>query len=224
MASIGYHPSWLLLVDFLPQMDTFTIRFFSGTPKRTMSYLAIIKPFDGITWGLVAASLVAVLLALILIDYEYARWNGLPRNTILRESKKWPTNLRQHSIITSDAASGLELAVGTLVDEAVEDKYMMKEPCAKSRQVLVLMWILVGYLLTISYKSVLLATLLAGEYEKPINTVADVINSGRPVVVQNNTLLRQRMKVDPRPSVRDLGSRLVDFPYIDRIPQDIFDR
>ena len=129
---------------------------------------------------------------------------------------------KQHSI--TSGASGFELAVGTLVDEAVEDKYMMKASCAKARQVLVLMWVVVGSLLTISYKSVLLATLLAGEYEKPINTIADAINSGRPIAVPNNTLLRQRMTVDPRPSVRDLGSRLADFPYIERVPQDIFDR
>ena len=110
------------------------------------------------------------------------------------------------------------------MDEAVEDKYMQKASSAKARQILVLGWILVSGILTISYKSVLLATLLAGEYEKPINTIAEAISSGRPIVFPNNTILRQRMIMDPRPSVKELGYRLIPFPWIERVPQNIFDR
>ena len=110
------------------------------------------------------------------------------------------------------------------MDEAVEDKYIQKASSAKARQILVLGWILVSGILTISYKSVLLATLLAGEYEKPINTIAEAISSGRPIVFPNNTILRQRIIMDPRPRVSELGYRLIPFPWIERIPQDIFDR
>ena len=49
-----------------------------------------------------------------------------------------------------------------------------KNPLIKSmifqlyRDVLILEWIVLGFCLTVSYKSVLLATLVSAEYEKPI--------------------------------------------------------
>ena len=90
---MGYHPDRYRLADFLTQMDTFDIRLFSGTPRRILSFFALIKPFDETTWGYVAASVCAVFLALLVIDHTHARWNNLPTHGIVYESKNLANQL-----------------------------------------------------------------------------------------------------------------------------------
>ena len=52
------------------------------------------------------------------------------------------------------------------MDEAIPDQYITKRSCAAARKLLVSQWILVGFLLTLSYKSVLRANMMSTEYEK----------------------------------------------------------
>ena len=47
-------------------------------------------------------------------------------------------------------------------------KQLHKPIIFQCRDVLILEWIVLGFCLTVSYKSVLLATLVSAEYEKPI--------------------------------------------------------
>ena len=86
------------------------------------------------------------------------------------------------------------------------------------REFLVLQWILFSFCLTVSYKSVLLATLVSIEYEKPIDTVADMLNSDKEIVGPAATTLPMQLKHDPRESVRRLSSRIKFVPFNGTIP------
>ena len=41
-------------------------------------------------------------------------------------------------------------------------------------------WIVIGFFFTMSYKSVLLTNLISIEYEQALDSIEDVVNSGKP--------------------------------------------
>ena len=69
----------------------------------------------------------------------------------------------------------------------------------------------VGFLLTTSYKSVLLAMMTNIYYEKTIDTIDDMLSSERTVSVwvTNDTKIPYHMALDPRMKVQELAKRVV---------------
>ena len=72
------------------------------------------------------------------------------------------------------------ISIGAVIDEAQIDSYITKRPCARARPMLVLQWIVIGFFFTMSYKSVLLTNLISIEYQQVLDSVEDVIKSGKP--------------------------------------------
>ena len=97
------------------------------------------------------------------------------------------------------------ITIGMIVDEAVSEKYIRKESSTKARLLLIVMWMVVGFLLCASYKSVLLATLVSVEYEKPVDTIDDLVETEKPIV--GYPTLAYFLKVDPRIKVRELANK-----------------
>ena len=73
---------------------------------------------------------------------------------------------------------------------------------------LVLKWTLVGFFLTISYKSVLRAILMKAEYDDTIDTIDDMLQSDRQFIVAGDTGLRQLVETDPRAKVKALAKEV----------------
>ena len=78
---------------------------------------------------------------------------------------------------------------------------------------LVLKWTLVGFLLTISYKSVLRAMMMTVEYEDTIDTFEDVLLSGRKYMVTSDTAMRYLLEDDPRPNRKQLAKDAQYYKY-----------
>ena len=97
------------------------------------------------------------------------------------------------------------ITIGMIVDEAVSEKYIRKESSTKARLLLIVMWMVAGFLLCASYKSVLLATLVSVEYEKPVDTIDDLVETEKPIV--GYPTLAYFLKVDPRIKVRELANK-----------------
>ena len=95
-----------------------------------------------------------------------------------------------------------------IADESVSNLYIRKESSAKARQFLIINWMLFGFFLCNSYKSVLRATLVSVEYEKPIDTLEDLLKTDKPII--GYPTIAYFLKVDPRPKMEELG-RKVDF-------------
>ena len=70
---------------------------------------------------------------------------------------------------------------------------------------LVLKWTLLGFLLSISYKSVLRAMMMNMEYEKTIETIDDVLQSERNFIAWGDTYQRILLMRDPRVKVQQLA-------------------
>ena len=72
----------------------------------------------------------------------------------------------------------------------------------KTRKLLILKWIVLGNYLTMGYKSTLLSTLTSIDYESPIDNLADLEQSGLPLVIGRNTPMHLAIPLDPRPILR----------------------
>ena len=99
------------------------------------------------------------------------------------------------------------LTIGMVINANPEDKYFHKHPCAMARDVLILKWAMTGFLLTISYKSVLLANIINIEYEKGYNTVEDVLGSNKPLWIDGTSGMGNLLKTDPREKVQKLANK-----------------
>ena len=103
--------------------------------------------------------------------------------------------------------SGIFISIGPIIDESIDHSYVNSRSCAKARQLLLLMWLLVGFILTLSYKSVLLSTLVNIGYEKPIDNVDDLLKSGKSIMIPGNTMVPDYMKNDPRKRLNEVAKK-----------------
>ena len=109
------------------------------------------------------------------------------------------------SIIT-----GIIVSIGAIIDEAQSDKYIQKRPCTRAREMLVLMWLIFGYILTISYKSVLRSNLIHIEYENPIDSIEDALQSQKQIFAASDLGFSR----DQRTRVQELKKRIKRYDLI----------
>ena len=79
--------------------------------------------------------------------------------------------------------------------------------CSRARKILVLKWTVLGFLLTISYKSVLRSMMMKVEYEDTIDTIDDLLESDRILLMAGDSGLKLRFEGDPREKVRKLANK-----------------
>ena len=107
--------------------------------------------------------------------------------------------------------TGIAIGIGAVIDESIMNNYIRKKHCAEARKLLVIQWVFIGFLLTISYKSVLLANMMSVEYEKGIDTIDDMINSKKPLMVIRS--MEPAFVTDPRPKVIELSKQVQYYDF-----------
>ena len=70
---------------------------------------------------------------------------------------------------------------------------------------------LVGFSLTLSYKSVLRAAMMTVDYDKTIDTLDDMLSSELPAVMAVDTSLKFMLETDPREKVQELAKKVVGY-------------
>ena len=71
---------------------------------------------------------------------------------------------------------------------------------------LVLKWTVLGFLLAISYKSVLRAIMMKTEYDDTIDTIDDMLNSEKQFMLASDVaILQELVRTDPRKQVQILA-------------------
>ena len=93
--------------------------------------------------------------------------------------------------------------MGSII-EAQTKEYFQKQQCAKARELLVLKWAMIGFLLTTGYKEILLSKLINIEYEKGLDSVEDVLRSEKTVVYDGSSAFDNLLKSDPSENVKEL--------------------
>ena len=122
--------------------------------------------------------------------------------------------------------AGFFISIGAIIDESQEHRHICNRDCAKSRQMLLIMWLVAGYVITMCYRSVLLSNMVNIGHEKPIDTIEDLLHSGLTLYCPGNQAGRYLMNTDPRESVRKLVKRQLKFYEITGIgsPKSVRER
>ena len=118
---------------------------------------------------------------------------------------------------------GFAFALGAIIDEAQGhhnvSNYINVRGFSNARSLLVLMWIFVGISLTFCYKSTLRAMMMKVDYEDTIDTVDDMLVSGRKLMVTEDSGLRDFVEGDPRMKVDKLGKQVEYFNRGRKMPE-----
>ena len=74
------------------------------------------------------------------------------------------------------------MALSTLIEEGADDT-RLEMGFVHSKKLMLLIWNLFGQVILMAYKSILLGSLIAITYEKPLHTIQDVAESGLPILL-----------------------------------------
>ena len=91
--------------------------------------------------------------------------------------------------------------------------YDDKKPSSKARISLVTAWLLLGFLIVMGYKSVLLASLVSVQNEKPIETLEDMLVTDRKILMFATTSTDDVvLRTDPRYGMQQLAKKITWIP------------
>ena len=96
---------------------------------------------------------------------------------------------------------------------------MSERVCSRGRSLLVLKWMVLGFLLTISYKSVLRSMMMTVEYENAIETADDVLQSDRKFMAARDSSQKFLLESDPRLDGKKLASKVEYYTLGQRVPE-----
>ena len=77
-------------------------------------------------------------------------------------------------------------------------------------------WMVIGFFLAISYKSVLRAMMIRIDYDKTIDTIEDMVQSGLPIMLPENTKMPVFLKTDPREGIKTLKKQVQFYNFTGR--------
>ena len=103
--------------------------------------------------------------------------------------------------------SGILISIRFLLADSVDDAYIHKTNQAMARKLFLLMWMFLSFIINVAYTSVLLTTLVSTEYEKPIDTVQDLIRTDKPIYT--HTVAAVMLNTDPRGSVQKFAKKVI---------------
>ena len=110
-------------------------------------------------------------------------------------------------------SAGISFAIGALIQEAQgilhKKRHILKSSASKARAWVFLSWIMVGFMLNISYQSVLRDLLMKTYYEKTIDSQDDMLASEKGLLIWRGHLTHDRMASDPRLKVKYLARRSI---------------
>ena len=80
-------------------------------------------------------------------------------------------------------------------------------------------WLILGNILSHVYKGALLSSLITIQYTVPLDTMAQMEESGLPFYVLGKTALEWLAKTDPRELGKKLNERRFDMPFPGRVEE-----
>ena len=174
------------LVDYGPALSPSDIGFLAPLPRPVNSLYTMITPFDIPTWQLLAASLVIVTLFLFLGDLffnDLGVWDNL--------------------------SSNISIVVAAILSEGLPARLYRFQQSSWGRQLIVGIWLLLGTLLSFCYRSNLLSSLCIVEYEKPYDTIDDLLQAQIPLCVLAGTVYQTALSTSKSESYQRAYQELV---------------
>ena len=107
---------------------------------------------------------------------------------------------------------GILFSLGALIDEPLgqhdKNNYLAERKCSNARSLLVMKWTIIGFLMTMSYKSVLRAILMKTEYEDTIDTIDDLLQSDKYCLLAEDSPGKDLVENDPRENFQALAKKI----------------
>ena len=114
-------------------------------------------------------------------------------------------------MVNNNLVAGIFITIGFLLMENVGDSYIYMKKQPRARKLFIIIWMVLSWVLSVSYTSVLLAKLVSLEYEKPIDTVQDLLNSNKPIYVHPSVAFV--LENDVRERVRQVAKKVTPEEY-----------
>lgn len=167
-------------IDFGISLFNRELVFAGSHPKRVDVFNTIILPFNLSIWMALVGTLIFMFGLFILFDWITIRKRSFD------------------PIFTS-----LVVSISPLLNES-QPRRMFNGTQYTSYRMICGMWLMIGFLTSMAYKSNLLATLTIPNYEKPITTAQEILESGFALYSLAGTALVSSLQSSPRPLYRKL--------------------
>ena len=106
------------------------------------------------------------------------------------------------------------LAIGVLVQENIPDRQFQMQR-GQSRSIVVLHWLICGYILSMGYCATLLSVMISIRYEDTINNINDLDISGMPLLpFATDSPQEEIVLKDPRPAMRRINNVTKPIPGV----------
>ena len=105
------------------------------------------------------------------------------------------------------------LALTPVLDETIPWTIYMRNSFIRSRKLLLIQWLVMANILSHVYKGSILSSLININYEEPIDTIEQMVESGLPFYVLGNSAAVWVTKTDQREMVKTLNARRFDMPW-----------
>lgn len=105
------------------------------------------------------------------------------------------------------------LAFGVLVQENIPDRQFQTQQ-GRSRSIVVLHWLICGYILSMGYCSTLLSVMISIRYEDTIDNINDMDERGMPIIFVESSPIGEVVLNDPRPAMRRINNVTKPIPGV----------
>ena len=105
------------------------------------------------------------------------------------------------------------LAFGVLVQENIPDRQFQTQQ-GRSRSIVVLHWLICGYILSMGYCSTLLSVMISIRYEDTIDNINDMDERGMPIIFVESSAIGEVVLNDPRPAMRRINNVTKPIPGV----------
>ena len=116
------------------------------------------------------------------------------------------------------------LTAVVMIDESLPHRWFHRTGFKHSRMFLLFIWLFLGNVLSMAYKSTLLSTLIPIRYEKTLDTIEDLDKSGLGLLIAGGTVLQWLAATDPRLSMRRIIDRSEIVPFNGTVRKEDDDR
>ena len=94
-----------------------------------------------------------------------------------------------------------------------------------TRRITIMMSLFAGFMFKVLYSKSFLSTLVAKEFEQPIDTIQDLLHSGLPTYYPGKTAIAKFLVGYPSKEMREvMKTKAKPFPFVGKIPSDVVDR
>ena len=127
-------------------------------------------------------------------------------------------------LFTSFFLSDMMITIGFLLEPSVITTSPNNMTCAKSKKLLILQWIVLAFLISAAYRSVLLATIVTPAYEESIENLDDLLHTRKQILVPSGTKTSKLLRKDPKADIQNLHEKVEFYNKVDgKHPQSVLD-